>query len=408
MNALPSTSLMQPTTQIDATSAVDSDKQNAPISINKAKINGAKINEAKIAEANKVGFKPVMVDHDLSGGKDSEIRSIAGFNVSPYCSYYNILRTSQYLFQAFTPLGAWAIASGFLDKVGCFEELSKNKESLGLFYKVEAALITGVAMMRTNVECGHMLDDFRLSLAAEFGKDKEEIDLVDAFQSKNPIIEIETKRMMWKFGSRFLSGAGFAVNLTTGLVLSAIDIGAERTLFFANSPYDMLSKSVNDVQYNHLQGDVIKEILIKDMQKSLQAMYGDRGRNVLAQVDMEDLRPTLSKVADDIINKRIGIESIFGIMGGGIIVVGNAKQSEINYDFVSKNMMESVVEIAKERKSRGEDMCFENNIVQFQKRDGSATSLPHDIATTARPEFVQAEKEKLAVKDFSNLGMATR
>ncbi len=435
MNALPSQIMLspellqatnRPTNNIESQTAIDKNIHRQLEAIYNSESAVKPEYAEKVAEANNMGFKPVMVEHDLSGDKGSNAKSFMGFNTLPYTSYYNMLRTSQYLLQAITPIAATVIsasgivkkasehhnqaleaASADMNRAGLMNsDFSKNPHALDLFYKIEAGLITGVAMMRTSMECNHMVDDFRLSLAAEFGKDEADVNLTDCFQSRNPIIEIESKRMAGKFVSRFTSGAGFFFGLTTGLVTSALNIGAERTLFFANTPYDMLSKAVNDVQYNHLHGEVVQDILINDMQKSLQAMYADRGRNVVTDKEIQELRPTLSKVAQDIIDKRIGVESIFGIMGGGIIVVGDPAQSAKNYEFVSKNMMESVVEIAKLRKQEAAHAF--NNIVQFKQREGGQAILPHDIATTARPDFVQAERGRIESRDFINMGIGVR
>jgi hypothetical protein len=394
------------------------------------------------------GFNPIIADHDYSDSLQNKIKNTVGFNAAPYFSYYNILRTQQYLFQAITPLGAGLIARGVLHRdeglnsaaetmdllfnrnklrnqaeesraqQGQFQmptPLEKDADALKLFYIAEATVMTAVALGRTAIEASHMLDDFRLSLAAEFGKDREDIGIQELFDSKNPIITIERNRTLWKLASRGTSAAGFYFGLTEGLVTSALNIGAERTLFFTNTPYDILSKAVNDVQFNHLTGDGARENLIKDFQKALQNMYADRGKNTISEEDMHGLRPVLEKVAQDVIDKRIGVESIFGVMGGGIIVVGDPAQSEINYDFVSKYMMESVVELARKRRASIENDAA-NNIVPFDRhniwnyklREGGTHSISAGIATTARPDFVEAERNRIAEKDFNNLGIRAR
>jgi hypothetical protein len=229
--------------------------------------------------------------------------------------------------------------------------------------------------------------------------------MIDLFHSENPIIKIERNRLVAKAVVRVGSGALFACGLIPGLLGAAAEIGAERTVFFADSPYDILVQAVNDVQYNFFKGDVAQEKLVQEMQRALQAMYADRGRNVLSEENMIELRPVLGKVADDIINRRIGVESIFGIIGGGIIVIDDAKQSEINYDFVSKNMMESVAEIAKQRRKIVETCAADKKIWDYNFLDKPAEDFRTDIATTARPHFVEQERAKIAEKKLNNLSM---
>ena len=399
-----------PNFSYDANFSYDDSKIHENYNLPKKFANDVNVADAKFHEAESMGFNPVITDLD-NNEKSNRLKHVLGFNVDSYASYYNCYRSACYVLQATTPLGAMFYADIFLHKgenrswQQKFEALSKDKGGLRGFYLGEAGLLAGMAIAMTSSEYQRIFDNLKLSLSAEFGKDQDDLNIVDLFYSQNPIIKIERNRLVAKAVVRVGSGALFAVGLIPGLLGAAAEIGAERTVFFADSPYDILVQAVNDVQYNYFKGEVAQEKLVQEMQRALQAMYADRGKNVLSEENMIELRPVLSKVADDIINRRIGVESIFGIIGGGIIVIDDAKQSEINYDFVSKNMMESVAEIAKQRRKIVETCATDKKIWDYNFIDKPAQDFRTDIATTARPHFVERERAKIAEKKLNNLSM---
>jgi hypothetical protein len=387
-----------------------------------------KDSEQYVKEAQDLGFSPVITDFGYS--KESPtLQKMVGFNMRPFGSFYNVTRVGYNILQAITPAATALIAQLVFScketddipneasntvihsqvpsaPVYTKSKLSKHPESINCFYSFEAALVTAVSMSMTCAEIVNKVKEFDLTLAAELGKDRDKINCLDFFQSKNPIVMIERDRMVCKTFTRLAGGASFVGGLTTGLIVSSIALGAERTVYYVDSPYDILSKAMNEVHYNHLSGDVAKENLVTAFQKAMQGMYGDRDRNIITEKEMQELKPVLLKVADDVVNKRIGVESIYGIIGGGIIVVGDPEKSANNYEFVSNNMMEAVVEVAKSK--RLENSILSGNVVNFKRpwayqlRDRGIEEHNPKLATSARPDYVEREKERMSEKQFQN------
>jgi hypothetical protein len=108
-------------------------------------------------------------------------------------------------------------------------------------------------------------------------------------------------------------------------------------MFYQKTSYDMASEIVNDVQLNHLTGDAAKEDIINSLQRILQRTTVDHNRTPINEQELHQLRPIFANMAEDIMEKRIGISSIIGYLGGGIIIAGNPAQSRVNYDHVKQH-----------------------------------------------------------------------
>lgn len=375
------------------------------------------ITDKKFHEAEDAGFNPVITDFGKNNNNNNWAKSLFGFNTDSWSGYYNKLRTLHYVAQAMTSTTSFIIANNFLSKneenpdADKFSILSKDSNAQKLFYRGESILLTGVALAMTSSECSGIFDNFKLSLAAELGKDKEDLNMVDMFASENPIIKIERNRLVAKTVIRTGAGLSFMGGLVPGLLGAAAQIGAERTILADNlveSPYFILVKAVNEVQYNHYEGDVAQQRLVQQMQRALQGMYADQGKNVINEQNMLELRPVLCDVAQDIIDKRIGIESIFGILGGGIIVVDDAKQSKTNYDFVHENMMEVVADIAKQRREISQNFNILDNkekIWDYNYIENMNDIKVFNKAATAHPNFVEKERAKINEQKFQNAGV---
>jgi hypothetical protein len=99
----------------------------------------------------------------------------------------------------------------------------------------------------------------------------------------------------------------------------------------------MASEIVNDVQLNHLTGEAAKENIINGLQRIVQRTTLDHNRTPMDERELRQLRPIFADMAEDIIEKRIGISSIIGYLGGGIIIPSNPRQSRVNYDYVKQH-----------------------------------------------------------------------
>jgi hypothetical protein len=88
---------------------------------------------------------------------------------------------------------------------------------------------------------------------------------------------------------------------------------------------------------NHLTGDAAKEDIINGLQRIVQRTTVDHNRTPIREEELHRLRPIFADIAQDIIDKRIGVASVIGYLGGGIIIASSPEQSRTNYDYVKQH-----------------------------------------------------------------------
>jgi hypothetical protein len=316
------------------------------------------------ASANPLTFKPQLMHRDVTN--DTGLRKLFQFPLDPlFSNYYTALRAGGYIFNAgFSDLSKGIdklIKSGIKHKGETADDidimyispdsahekakgvvaLAEGKDSsdpaIRRVLYLETVAFTSIAAYYSLREFKNLFENCRLALAAELGKPEEQVTWKDMFNTDNPIISTEANRLAWKTALRLGSGMGYSHRLETGLILAAINISAERTVFFQKTSYDMASEIVNDVQLNHLTGDAAKEDIINGLQRIVQRTTVDHNRTPIREEELRQLRPIFAGIAEDIINKKIGVASVISYLGGGVIIAGNPEQSRVNYEYVKQH-----------------------------------------------------------------------
>ena len=299
-------------------------------------------------------FKPQLMNRDVTN--DTGLKKLFQFPIDPlWGNYYTVLRAAGYSFNA-----QFANLAKVVDRVS--NHFSKEKQALperpsliqqkleGNTFSLESSntsdptirkmlniemiAFTGLAGVYTWRDLKNLFENSKLALAAEHGKTEEEVKMADMFNTDNPIISTEANRILWKGALRGVSGLSYLHSLETGLLFAVVNISAERTIFYQKTAYDMAAEIVNDVQLNHLTGDVEKENIINGLQRIVQRTTVDHNRIPLDENELHHLRSIFTDMAQDIIDKQIGIASLIGYLGGGIIIPGDPEQSRTNYNYV--------------------------------------------------------------------------
>lgn len=201
--------------------------------------------------------------------------------------------------------------------------------------KVEGVTFTAFSIVACYSMLNTLLKDTRLALAAELSKEPEQITLFDLRKSNNPMIATEVDKAIWKTIIRMGSGLLFFKGLQYGVLGNVLSITGERTVFYNPTAYDILQKSINNVQINNL-GMEAKPDLVDALVKCIQAQRIDHRREVYSRDKIDSIRPVLDKIAESLINKQYGVAGALYIMGGGIIIPGDLKQSMVNYEHVEQ------------------------------------------------------------------------
>ena len=201
---------------------------------------------------------------------------------------------------------------------------------------VEAAAFLSLAHHYTKKDRKDLHVNLDLAVAAERGLVSDKVDIKELWQSKNPIIESAMDRHMWQYRLRYGAAPFFLASLPIGILANAFVITAERTAFYRPIAYDVLKKAVTDVQIHNLDSDLVKSKLTDDLIKVLQQQRMDHRLASIPHEQIHAIRPVLSTIAQDIIDKKFGFAGMIYIMGGGVIVPEDPEQTRLNYEHVQK------------------------------------------------------------------------
>lgn len=210
----------------------------------------------------------------------------------------------------------------------------------------ESIAFTALALWHSKSSYDQMRDNCKLAVAAELGKDVKSIGLNDLRHSNNPLVVSAINRSFWQSLLRTGGGLSFIHSLWAGIMVNSAVITAERTVFYRPIAYDVLSKTVNDVQMNSL-GMEAKSDVVDNLIRVLQAERFDHRQQMIPREQVEAMRPTLDLIAEDVINKRFGITGMMYIMGGGVIIPEDPQQTQTNYMHVRDIGVSGVMEEAK-------------------------------------------------------------
>lgn len=217
----------------------------------------------------------------------------------------------------------------------------------GLINKTEAVAFTGLAAKHSFDAYRQLLENFKLAVGAEIGKDPKDVAFSDLRRSNNPVVVSAVDRFMWQAPLRIGAGVSFLPGLAYGIMANSVVITAERTIFYRPVAYDILAKAVNDVQINSL-GQEAKGEVVDNLIRVMQAQRFDHRQALIPSEQVEALRPTLDLIADDVVSKRFGISGMVYIMGGGTLIPEDPAQSMTNYLHVRDVGVSGVMEEAKQ------------------------------------------------------------
>jgi hypothetical protein len=377
------------------------------------------------ASANPLTFKPQLMHRDVTN--DTGLRKLFQFPIDPlWNNYYTMLRAGGYTFNAafpdlvklagntFKKSSKEVIEPDIIFETGSIPaqkvagpSQAKASDSGSPYVKkvmyLETAAFAGLALVYSYRDLRNLFENCKLALAAERGKEEQQVTMMDMFNTDNPIISTEANRVLWKGIIRVGSGAAYLHRLETGLLAAVLNISAERTIFYQKTSYDMASEIVNDVQLNHLTGDAVKEDIINGLQRIVQRTTVDHNRTPIGEAELRDLRPIFADMAEDIIEKRIGISSIIGYLGGGIIIPNNPNQSRVNYDYVKQH---GLTHVAADGAQLREQLQIPDSQPIWPRYEPEIYQERADVAESAKRAKLLAERYGLDTR-AAHLGSAT-
>ena len=372
------------------------------------------------AANNITSFKPKLIHRDVTNDTGPKKWMGVQFKIDSIVeNYYSMMRASGYLASALYVPAIQGVnnvlrdASGgtiekpkssqkFLNKVfsqdpnqqSTSEKNLDDSETIGErgFLVGESILFGGIAAYYTQKEFKSIFANSRLALAAELGKAEEDVTWKDMFNTDNPVVSTQINRLGWKAATRAVSAGGYLHSVYTGLVLNAINITAERTMFYKKTSYDMMVELVNDAQLNHFEGEVAKEKTVIGLQRILQRTMLDHNRHPIIETEMHDLKPILEDIAQDILDKKIGIESIIGYIGAGIIIPEDPIQSRVNIDYVRNHGLAGMA-------NRGillrEDEQVTGSQTIWERHEPGPKNNTNAVASSARVDKLLEERYKI-------------
>ncbi len=307
-------------------------------------------------------FHPVLLSRHMDK-RDSGLSAMGmNFNLSSFMSYYPLLRWGGYVGELSTSrasklmerkygelqakkLEAEKVGSTFQPSSMYEKYLLKQGQKKDYFSgtpdfvtplaQAEAIGFTGLATAFATKEYGDLKRNCALAVSAERGKDEKDINFWDLRGSNNPIVASAVDRFIWQTVARNGAGLSFFGGLLSGILGNTALFTLERTVFYRPIAYDILSKTVNDVQVNRL-GDESQPILVDGLIRSLQASRMDHRQPLMTKKQVDDLRPVLTRIAEDIVDRNFGLRGVMYLIGGGVLVPENPDLSMRNYEHVYK------------------------------------------------------------------------
>ncbi len=400
-------------------------------------------------------FHPILLNsHAAKSKKDTQL-SKAGlnFNLSSFLSYYPMLRLTGYLFEAgYSPanralqrmhyhamedmadnrplnwkgkiarqiygdtipktvFNPYDVEAMEVDSKGLTERITKPKEVKPLnledyadnyktrFNVAESAVFTSLAAYHSYDTYKQMLSNYKLAVGAELGKDPKDVSFTDMRKSNNPIVVSAIDRFMWQTPMRIGAGLAFIPALWTGIVANSFVISAERTIFYRPLAYDMLSKAINDVQINNL-GKEAKVDVVDNLIRVMQTARLDQRQSLIPKEQIQALKPTLSLIADDIIDKQFGIAGALYIMGGGVLIPEDPAQSMKNYEHVRSVGVSGVAEEAKHIRQTSKvpsTKIWEARLMEHERVEGK-------VAESARRDELIKERRAILARGPMHAG----
>lgn len=198
----------------------------------------------------------------------------------------------------------------------------------------ETAAFFALARHYTKKDRKDLHTNLDLAVAGERGIVSDTLPDKELWESKNPIVESVMDRHKWQTRMRHGAAPFFLAGLPWGILANAFVITAERTAFYRPIAYDVLKKAVTDVQVNNLDSALVKDKLTDDLIKVLQQERMDHRQPVIPHKQIHAIRPVLTTIAQDIIDKKFGFAGMIYVMGGGVIVPEDPEQTRLNYEHV--------------------------------------------------------------------------
>jgi hypothetical protein len=312
--------------------------------------------------AKDTGFQPVLIPRHLDKRSSGLSKVGANFNLSSFFSYYPMLRWGGYVGELTTSRASKLMErhlselNSKISKMGTdknkyvpeggyekyllsrekkLDRISKAPDFVTPLAQAEAVGFTGLASAFAMKEYKDLKQNCALAVAAERGKDEKDIGFMDLRASNNPIVATAVDRFIWQTVARNGAGLSFFGGLLSGVLGNTALFTLERTVFYRPVAYDLLNKVVNDIQVNRL-GDESKPVLVDGLIRSMQAMRMDHRQPLITKQQVDNLRPVLNRIAEDVIDRNFGLRGVMYLMGGGVLVPENPELSMRNYEHVYK------------------------------------------------------------------------
>ena len=205
---------------------------------------------------------------------------------------------------------------------------------------VETALFLGVTAHSYFKERDSYKQDFSQAVACEKGIDPSRVDMGDIGKSENPIIKSVINRHRWSTVIRSLSDIAFGINLKLGLVLKAGDITYERAAFVENVAYDILKKTVNEVQ-NYKLGNFEREFVKKELMRAVQrSLIDDHTTEPLTTEQIQKNEKVFDHLTDSIIQNKLGIKETVYLLGQVIKQPDNPEKTMLDLSKIEQMGMD--------------------------------------------------------------------
>lgn len=142
-----------------------------------------------------------------------------------------------------------------------------------------------------------------LVVAAELGKDPDEITLKDIFASENPIIQTAMNQRKALYVLRFTQPFTFLYSLNVGLTLMGLEIVSERTAYISKNSYEQLQKLAEEIKNNQL-GKWSRDTVVARFVDLIQLNRSDHKTPPIQIHDLQKYFPMLGEMADLMIEKK--------------------------------------------------------------------------------------------------------
>ncbi len=269
------------------------------------------------------------------------------FGVKNFFGYYPFMRLLGYGGSILAPIGVKKLISKVTGETDERELERKTKEAKKIVGRTEAAAFSGWSLFSFFKEKRQLKEQLRNTVAAEFGMNPGRVGLIDLRRSANPLVESTVDKFFSKNAIRFGTDIWFWVNLNFGILMKAIGITAERSVFVQKTAYEQLTGIVHDAwTLNAMSRSELSGNLIRVLQTS----FRDHKVRPLDKEMVDNNRELFDKMAQAILEHKMGLAEVVYVMGGIMLKPEDPQLSLQNFNNV---LEKGLIAIAKEKYDTG-------------------------------------------------------